>query len=143
MNTTSHHLQCDGLVERFNRTLKTMLWKHAADHGVQWDQYLSGVLWAYRNTPHKATGEKPSILLYGIDCRYPTEAALLPPNPVRPTTVEDYREGLVHMLGEARKQATIANHKAQNCQKKYYNKRSRDLTLRIGDWVQVKSHKKS
>lgn len=138
LNTTSYHPQCDGLVERFNRTLKTMLRKHAADYGVQWDQYLSGVLWAYRNTPHEATGEKPSFLLYGIDCRYPTEAALVPPNPVRPTTVEDYREGLVHMLGEARKQATIADQKAQNRQKRYYDKHAKDPTLCIGDWVLVK-----
>ena len=58
LNTTAYHPQCDGLTERFNRTLKTMLWKHAAQYGAQWDRYLSGVLWAYRNTPHEATGEK-------------------------------------------------------------------------------------
>ena len=86
----------------------------------------------------RQTGEKPSFLLYGIDCWYPTEAALLPPSPVRPMTVEDYREELVQMLGEAHKQAAIANQKAQNRQKKYYDKRSRDPTLRIGDWVLVK-----
>ena len=34
---------------------------------AQWDQYLSGVLWAYRNTPHSSTGEKSSILLFGFD----------------------------------------------------------------------------
>ena len=67
-----------------------MLRKHTADFGVQWDQYLPGVLWAYHNTPHDSTGEKPSFLLFGIDCRYPTEAALLPPNPVTPVTIEDY-----------------------------------------------------
>jgi transposase InsO family protein len=29
LNTTSYHPQCNGMVERFNRTLKTMLRKHA------------------------------------------------------------------------------------------------------------------
>ena len=77
LNTTAYHPQCDGMVERFNRTLKTMLRKHAAKFGSQWDRYLSGVLWAYRNTPHESTGEKPSYLLFGIDCRTPTEAAYL------------------------------------------------------------------
>ena len=57
LNTTAYHPQCDGLVERFNRTLKTMLRKHAAKYGSQWDKYLSAVVWAYRNTPHEATGE--------------------------------------------------------------------------------------
>jgi hypothetical protein len=48
------------MVERCNRTLKTILRKHAARFGAQWDRYLPGVLWAYRNTPHDSTGEKPS-----------------------------------------------------------------------------------
>ena len=29
LNTTAYHPQCDGMVERFNRTLKTALHKHA------------------------------------------------------------------------------------------------------------------
>ena len=35
INTTAYHPQCDGMVERFNRTLKTILWKHAATYGNQ------------------------------------------------------------------------------------------------------------
>lgn len=57
LNTTSYHPQCDGAVERFNRTLKTILRKHAARFGCQWDRYLPGILWAYRNTPRTSTGE--------------------------------------------------------------------------------------
>ncbi len=82
LNTTSYHPQCDGMVERFNRTLKTMLRNHASRFGDQWDQHLSGVLWAYRNTPHESTAEKPSFLLFGRDCRSPSEAALLLPYPI-------------------------------------------------------------
>lgn len=59
LNTTAYHPECDGMVERFNRTLKTMLRKHAANFGNQWYCYLSGVIWAYRNTPHESTKEKP------------------------------------------------------------------------------------
>ena len=36
LNTTAHHLQCNGMVERFNRTLKTMLRKHVSQFGMQW-----------------------------------------------------------------------------------------------------------
>ena len=52
LNTTAYHPQCDGMVERFNRTLKTALLKHDAQHGTQWDKYLSGILFTYRNIPH-------------------------------------------------------------------------------------------
>lgn len=51
LNTTSCYLQCDGMVEQFNHTFKTMLCKHATRFGSQWDQYLTSVLWQYRNTP--------------------------------------------------------------------------------------------
>ena len=39
LNTTAYHPECDGMVERFNRTLKTALLKHAATYGSQWDEY--------------------------------------------------------------------------------------------------------
>ena len=69
LNTTAYHPQCNGLVERFNRTLKMMLCKHVDKFGSQWDKFLPGVLWAYRNTPHDLTGEKPSFPLFRVDCR--------------------------------------------------------------------------
>ena len=51
LNTTAYHPQCDGIVERYNRTFKTALKKHATRFGTQWDRLLSGVVWAYCNTP--------------------------------------------------------------------------------------------
>ena len=95
LNTTAHHPQCHGMVERFNRTIKTMLRKHAAKFGSQWDRYISGALWAYR------TGEKPSFLLLGTDCRTPTEAALLPRHDLEATKVSDYREEVILSLSTA------------------------------------------
>ena len=120
LNTTAHHPQCDGMVERFNRTLKSMLRKHTATFGSQWDRYLSGVLWAYRNTPHDSTKEKPSFLLLGIDCRTPTEAALLPPQELEPTEVSDYREELILSFSTARKLAAESIKDAQARYKKTY-----------------------
>ena len=101
LNTTAYHPQCDGMVERFNRTLNAMIRKHVTQFGKQWDQYLPGLLWAYRNTPHESTGEKPSYLLFGMDCRSPSEAALLPPSALQPVDVEDYREELTLSLSSA------------------------------------------
>lgn len=34
LNTTSYHPECDGMIERFNRTLKTTLCKREAQFGV-------------------------------------------------------------------------------------------------------------
>ena len=43
-----------------NRTLMAILRRHTK-FGKQWDQFLPGVLWAYRNIPHVSTLEKPSF----------------------------------------------------------------------------------
>lgn len=126
------------MVERFNRTLKSMLRKHAAKFGEQWDTYLFGALWAYRNTPHESTGEKPSFLLYGFDCRSPTDAALLPPHPIEPVSVSDYRQQLILSLSSARELAAANIQKAQRRYKHQYDKKAHPTNYSVGDWVMVR-----
>ena len=137
LNTTAHHPECDGAVERFNRTLKTMLRKQAAKYGAQWDRYIHGVVWAYRNTPHSSTGEKPSYLLFGMDCRTPTEAALLPPKLLRTTEISDYREEMVIALSSARALAMKYNQKSQRRYKQQYDKKATTPKFHVGDLVLV------
>ena len=123
-NTTAYHPQCNGLVERFNRTLIMTLRKQASTYGNQWDKFLSGAVWAYRNTPHETIGEKPSFLLFGIDCCTPSEVALLPPTQSEPIEeFTDYRQELVLSLSSARAQATKSIRKAQKHYKAHYDKK--------------------
>ena len=138
LNTTAYHPQCDGMVERFNRTLKPMLRKHATTFGLQWDEYLNGLVWAYRNTLHESTGEKPSFLLFGLDCRSPTAAALLPTTSDRYVDPSDYRQQLIRSLSSARELAVNNIHKAQWKYKKYYDRGTTPHRFKIGDWVFVK-----
>ena len=126
------------MVERFNRTLKKMLRKHAGRYGLQWDRYLSGVLWAYGNAPHESTGEKPSFLLLGMDCGAPSEAALFLPSPVEPSTVETYREELMLNLSSARELAAKSLQASQAASKKRYDQGVRVRKYQKGDWVLVK-----
>jgi len=69
-------------------------------------QYLSGVLWAYRNT---STGEKSSFLLFGFDSHSPMEATLIPPKPLKPTNITDYQEQMMLSLSSTRKLAKQTN----------------------------------
>ena len=55
----------DGLVERLNRTLITMLSKCVEKHGRDWDEHLPYVLFAYRVSVHESTRESPFYLMYG------------------------------------------------------------------------------
>jgi len=46
--STPYHPQCNGLVERYNGTLKNMLKKVCAERPKDWDRYIEAVLFAYR-----------------------------------------------------------------------------------------------
>ena len=63
--TSPYHPQTDGVVERFNRTLKSMLRKVAIQEGKDWDKMIPYVLFAYREVPQSSTGFSPFELLYG------------------------------------------------------------------------------
>ena len=50
LQTSPYHLQTDGMVERFNVTLKEMLRKSAQEDGKDWDKLLPYLLFAYTVT---------------------------------------------------------------------------------------------
>ena len=65
LRTSVYHPQTDGLVERFNQTLKRMLKKVMEVDGKNWDQLLPHVLFAIREVPQASTGFSPFELPYG------------------------------------------------------------------------------
>ena len=65
IRTTPYHPQTDGLVERFNKTLKSMLRKAVTKEGKDWDKLIPYLLFAYREVPQASTGFSPFELLYG------------------------------------------------------------------------------
>ncbi len=65
VRTSVYHPQTDGLVERFNRTLKTMIRKFVHEDAKNWDKWLEPLLFAVREVPQASTGFSPFELLYG------------------------------------------------------------------------------
>ena len=66
-----YHPACNGLVERFNGTLKSMLRKLCEEKPRQWDRYIPALLFAYREIVQESTGFSPIQLLYGRQVRGP------------------------------------------------------------------------
>ena len=69
--TTPCHPMSNGLVERFNGTLKTMLKRMCAERPKDWDRYLPALLFASREVPQESLGISPFELLYGRTVRGP------------------------------------------------------------------------
>ncbi|KAJ1159403.1 hypothetical protein NDU88_012069 [Pleurodeles waltl] len=69
--TTPYHPQTNGLVERFNKTLKGMIMGLPEKLRRRWDILLPCLLFAYREVPQKGVGFSPFELLFGHPVRGP------------------------------------------------------------------------
>ena len=73
ITTTPYHAQANGLVERFNGTIKSMLRKLCIEQPKEWDRYLPALLFAYREVPQESLQFSPFELLYGRKIRGPLQ----------------------------------------------------------------------
>ena len=71
--TTPLRPQSDGMVERFNRTLKSMLSLFVSENQRDWDRHLPLLLMAYRSAVHETTGCTPSEMMFGRELRLPVD----------------------------------------------------------------------
>ena len=137
IKTTPYHPQTDGLVERYNQTLKSMLRKFVSHTGADWDQWLPYMLFAYREVPQASTGFSPFELLYGRQVRGPLD--LLKdywesPKPERDNVVAyvvKMREKLEEMTALVQENMGAA----QQNQKAWYDRKARERVLKPGQKV--------
>jgi len=69
--TTAYHPICNGLIEKFNGTLKNMLRRMCAEKPKDWDRYVGPLLFAYREVRQDSLGYSLFELLYGRTVRGP------------------------------------------------------------------------
>ena len=74
-NTTPYHPECNGAVERMNKTLKQYLQRMSAEVGDRdnWDRLLPKSMFIYNSTVHSSTGFTPYKMQYGTEVRLPGE----------------------------------------------------------------------
>ena len=72
--STAYHPQTNGLVERFNQTLQRALLKLVRKEQDNWDDYLDGVLFAYRTSKQKSSQATPFEIMY---CRLTIKCVII------------------------------------------------------------------
>ena len=139
IRTSPYHPQTDGLVERFNKTLKAMLRKVAAEDELNWDKWLPYLLFAYQEVPQDSTGFSPFELLYGRAVRGPLD--ILKESWKEPKKCSD--NVVSYVLAVQQKLASMSDlvrdnlSEAQRRQKVWYDRNARQRELKPGDLVLV------
>jgi len=141
LTTTPYHPQCNGLVERFSGTLKTMLKRMCAERPKDWDRYLDAILFAYRESPQESQGFASVELLYGRSVNGPLQILRQlwtkeqsDPN-VR--TTYQYVVDLRNRLQETWDLANDKLRRKQACQKRQFDYRAKPRTFTAGKQVLV------
>ena len=105
------------------------MWQYTATNGTNFYLVCFGLI---EIPPHEATPEKPSFLLFGIDCCSPTKAAYLPTTTSPAIPIADYRRELIHSLISAGKLACQCVVEAQKRYKFQYDKHYNLSTFNLG-----------
>lgn len=71
------HPRANGHAEVTSREIKKGIKKRLKAAKGAWPEQLHSVLWAYRTTPRRATGETPYSLAFGAEVMVPIEVELL------------------------------------------------------------------
>lgn len=64
---------CNGLVARFNGTLKQILRRLCSERPKDWDKYLPAALFAYRDASQESLGFSPFEQVYAHGVRGPMQ----------------------------------------------------------------------
>ena len=139
LTTSPYHPICNGHVEKFNGTLKSMLKKLCDEKPKDWDRYLSPLLFAYREVPQESLGFSPFELLYGRSVRGPLAILKeLWTNDQTDTEVKLTYQYVMDLRNRLEDTIKIAKDnlgfKSQSY-KHHYDKRSRVWKFRVGDQV--------
>ena len=77
--TPSYNPQSNGNLERFHRTLNSIIRVFCDREDPEWEQYLPAATLAYNTKQHSATGITPFAGMFGRECRLPID--LIIPSP--------------------------------------------------------------
>lgn len=67
ISTSPYHPQCDGMIERLNRTLLKDIRAYVSPENDNWHSILPGACFRYNTSTHSATGSTPFLSTFGSE----------------------------------------------------------------------------
>ncbi|KAJ8040010.1 hypothetical protein HOLleu_14191 [Holothuria leucospilota] len=141
--TTPYHPQSDGLVERANRTIKSMLSIFTSDTQDDWDVILPKVMCAYRSSVQETTHCTPYYLMFGREIQLPFDVMYGSCKDSPKTAsehVSDLRQNLNSTFERVRENMKVK----QRREKDFYDVKAHGKPYEVGDyfWLHVTARKK-
>ena len=136
--TSPYHPQANP-VERYNRTLLSMLGSLHESQKRDWRKYVKPLTHAYNCMVNETTGYSPYFLLFGRHARLPIDILFgTDPDVRRSKDPTQYVRDLKERLQHAYKLAQESAKKSAAKNKAYYDKRAKASTFEKGDRVLVR-----
>ena len=140
VTSTPAHPRGNGLVERQNRTLLTLLRVYTSRRMLDWDEHIDGVLGAYNSTRHATTGFSPYMLQHGAEKSIPL-SFIYPEFAAREfESKEEFVEHLLARQQEIHELVRRNTHQAQVRQKQKFDRHLKAKAHAVGDAVWVFCH---
>ena len=137
IRTSPYKPSTNGMVERFHKTLNSMLGKVVSTRQKDWDLCLPGVMAAYRATPHSSTGFSPNLLFTGREGIAPIDLVLGDSLLTYPAeqNVNEFVDKLFCRLQDT--YTLVRSHTLQSARYRTarYNLRARPAKFSPGQWV--------
>ncbi len=133
----AYNPQSNGVVERCNRTLLSMLRTVVSEQQNDWDDHLPATLCAYRSTPHASTGVSPYKMVYGVEMTLPMDLMLGDTGPEQPgqECPYEYVEWIKDSLRRAHSRARKTLKTSAKRQRRGYGEPNRIVRFQHGEWV--------
>ena len=132
--TSRYHAQAN-LVERSHRTLHSFIRSYINRDKNNCCDILKYATFAYNNTVNSITGQTPHFFAHGFNLQIPTQLTKNKPN----YNYDDFAEITRNNIVEALKLAKEKIHAQKLKNKKYYDRKTYEQEIHVGDMVLYKS----